>query len=59
MSTVAKAVMKCSLKVVMAHSAALTRWLCGGMSWMLIFSDLMYFLTVAEHSLSITFSAGW
>ncbi len=58
-STVASAAMKCSLKVVMARSAALTRWLCGGTRWMLIFSDLMYFSTAAEHSLSITFSVGW
>jgi len=59
MSTVARAAMKCSSNVAMALSAALTRWLCGGMSWMLICSDLMYFSTAAKHSLSITFSAGW
>ena len=35
------------------------QWLCGGTSWMLIALDRMYFLTASEHSLSITFSAGW
>jgi len=59
MSTVASAAMKYSLKVVMARSASLTQWLCGGTRWMLMFSDLMYFSTVAEHSLSITFSVEW
>jgi hypothetical protein len=29
-STVARAAMKCSLKVAMVHLLALTRWLCGG-----------------------------
>jgi hypothetical protein len=50
MFTVARAAMKCSLKVAMARSAALTQWLCGGMSWMLIFTGLMYFLTAADAS---------
>ena len=59
MSTVARAAMKCSLNVVMARSAALTRWLCGGASWMLICSDLMYFSTPAKYSLYITFRARW
>ena len=58
MSTVASAAMKCSLNVAMAHSAVLTGWLCGGTSWMPIFSDPIYFSTVAEHSLSITFNVG-
>ncbi len=58
-STVAKAARKCSLKVAIACSAALALWLCGGTSWMLIFSDRIYLSTTVEHSLSITFNAGW
>jgi hypothetical protein len=58
-STVARTAMKCSLKVAIAHSAVLALWLCGDTSWMLIFSDQIYLSTVVEHSLSITFHAGW
>ncbi len=38
-STVARATMKCSLKVAIACSVVLALWLCGGTIWMLIFSD--------------------
>ncbi len=31
----------------------------GGTSWMLTALDRVYFSTAAEHSLFITFSAGW
>ncbi len=58
-STVARAAMKCSLKVAIACSAVLARWLCGGTSWMLIFSNQIYLSTAVEHLLSITFNAGW
>ncbi len=58
-STAARAAMKHSLKVAVAHSAALALWLCGGTSWMLIFSNQIYLSTAVEHSLSITFNAGW
>ncbi len=58
-STVEKAAMKCSLNVAMARLAAFSQWMCGGTSWMSIALDRMYFLTAAEHSLSIMFSAGW
>jgi hypothetical protein len=57
MSTVVRAVMKCSLKVAMAHLVALAQWLCRRTSWILIDGDQMYFLTAEEHSLSIVFSA--
>ncbi len=57
--TVARAAMKCSLKVAIACSAALALWLCGGTSWILIFSDQIYLSTAVEHLLSITFNAGW
>ncbi len=58
-STVARAAMKFSLKVAIACSAALALWLCGGISWMLIFSNQIYLSTMVEHLLSITFNAGW
>ncbi len=58
-SAVGRVAMRCSLKVAMTHLAALTQWMCGGTSWMLIDLDSMYFLTAAEHLLSMMFNAGW
>jgi hypothetical protein len=57
MSTVARVAMKCSLKVMIARSAALTLWLCGGTRCMSILLEWMCFSTAVEHSLSMTFSA--
>ncbi len=51
-SMVVRAAMKCSLNLAMARLAAFARWLCRGMSWVLIALDWMYLLTAAEHSLS-------
>ncbi len=56
-STVARAAMKCSLKVAIACSAVLAWLLCGGTSWMLIFSKQIYYSTAVEHLLSMTFNA--
>ncbi len=56
--TVARAAMKCSLKVAIACSVALAQWLCGGTRWMLIFSKQIYCSTAVEHSLSMMFNAG-
>jgi hypothetical protein len=52
------AAMKCSKKLAIARSAALTRWLCGRTSWMPILSNLIYAFTAAKNSLSITFRVG-
>jgi hypothetical protein len=57
--TVERMAMKCSVKVAIACSVALALWLCGGTSWMLIFSDRIYLSTTVEHLLSITFNARW
>merc|ERR1711923_278804 len=41
-----------------AGSVALTLWLCGSTSWMLVSSEVMYCRTALEHSLSSTCRAG-
>jgi hypothetical protein len=58
MSTVARVATKYSLNVVIACSAALTLWLCSGMSWMSILLEWMCFITAFEHLLSMMFYAG-
>jgi hypothetical protein len=46
--TVARAAIKCSLKVLMARLMALTRWLCGGTNRIVILLARMCFSTALE-----------
>ena len=59
LSIVPSPAMKWSLKVAIACSAALTRWLCASTSWISISFFVMYDCTVFEHSLSMTLSVGF